>query len=388
MPLSDLTSQKSHIPHAGLYVHIPFCRSKCPYCDFYSVASTSLRPAWMKALKQEIMLYKDRFGPFDTIYLGGGTPSLLTPGELEDLMVCLRKNYRFSDDAEITIEANPGDMDAEKISALKSLGFNRINLGVQSLDDNDLRFLGRGHSGREAEDALNSLRSSGFDNIGADLIYGLETQDMAKWLNTLERISHFRPEHLSCYQLTIEERTVFWKKKKDNSIKLLNEAQERAFYLKTSDFLEEQGYIHYEISNFSIDEAHCSRHNLKYWKRVPYLGLGPSSHSFQDMSRWWNHRSIRRYCEDLGKGRLPVEDEETLTNEQEEMEIISLGLRTREGLDMDKIGPGKKAEKNLALLVKKGYLKIEDNRVIPTKKGFLVADRLPLYFMNYILTKQ
>lgn len=368
--------------HAGLYIHIPFCKSKCPYCDFFSIVSTSLRPRWIKALKKEIVLYKDRFDFFDSLYLGGGTPSLLAPDEIEVLMDCLRDNYRFHDDTEITIESNPGDMDDEKISALESVGFNRINLGVQSLDDHDLRFLSRRHSGKEAETVLNKLRLSGFDNIGVDLIYGLETQDVTKWIDILKRISRYRPEHISCYQLTIEKRTLFWKKKKDGTIKLPDEEQERAFFLATSEFLEKEGYIHYEISNFAVDEAHRSRHNLKYWKRFPYLGLGPSSHSFQNRTRWWNHRSIRNYCEDLEKGRFPMAEKEDLSDEQEEMEIISLGLRTREGFNMDNISHGKGMEKAISLLEEQGYLKMDDNRIVPTKKGFLVADRLPLYFFD------
>lgn len=363
---------------AGLYIHIPFCKTKCPYCGFYSVLSASLRNEWLKALKREIILYRDRYSFFDTLYLGGGTPSLLSSNELHEIMECLYDHYRFANDTEITIESNPGDMNDEKIGLLKSLGFNRVNLGVQSLDDDDLRFLERRHSAQDALKALESLRKSGFSNIGIDLMYGLETQTIAKWKTMLEHAVHYRPEHISCYQLTIEEKTPFMIREKAGRIKLLNEEQESDFFLSTSRFLSKRGYIHYEISNFSIDEAHFSRHNRKYWNRVPYLGLGPSSHSFMGRTRWWNHRSVRKYCEELEKGMFPVEERESLTNEQVLMEMVSLGLRTRDGFDPEILGNDSKIEEALYLLKREGYLKTENNRVVPTQKGFLVADRLPL----------
>jgi len=362
----------------GLYIHIPFCRSKCPYCDFYSIASPSLVPKWMECLKKEVVLYKGRFGPFDSLYLGGGTPTLLDIRDLEDLTNCLSNHFDFSDDTEITIEANPFDMTEEKIAGLRTIGFNRINLGVQSFNDQELLFLGRRHRAKDAEKALEGLRSAGFDNIGMDLIYGLKNQSIKGWMENLRKTLLFKPQHLSCYQLSIEKGTVFWRMKEKGLIKLLNEEKERSFFLATSEFLEANGYIHYEISNFAREKTYYSRHNRKYWQRVPYLGLGPSAHSFNGSMRWWNYRSIRRYCNALEKGKLPIDDREELTEEQQHMEIVSLGLRTREGVELMEIEHDPGLHEKIFRLRDTGYIKFERNRIIPTREGFLVADRLPI----------
>lgn len=370
-------------PHQkpGLYVHCPFCMKKCPYCDFYSVASTSLASRWLDALKKEVIYYRDRFKCFDTLYLGGGTPTVLDARALEKLMEHLFAHFDFDPDSEITIEANPGDLSGDKVNRIKALGFNRINLGVQSFDDRELLFLGRRHTARDAEQTLKKLRSSGFENVGVDLIYGLGGQSLKGWIETLKRTVEFRPEHLSCYQLTIEKETPFWRMKEKGMIELLDEEEGRAFFLTTSRFLEECGYIHYEISNFAREKAYCSHHNWKYWRHVPYLGLGPSAHSFQNSTRWWNFRSIEKYCEALEDRKAPVEDRESLTEEQMRIESIALGLRTSEGFDLKSHCDGPELTDTLSCLQESGFLRISNNRVLPTKKGFLVADRLPLYFL-------
>jgi oxygen-independent coproporphyrinogen-3 oxidase len=364
----------------GLYIHIPFCRSKCPYCSFYSVASSYLVSRYLAALKKEIAFYKGRFGPFDSLYLGGGTPTVLEIKDLEGILNCLNENFDFSMDVERTIEANPCDMTHEKISGLRPLGFNRINLGVQSFNDEELAFLGRRHNGREAEDALMGLRLAGFDNMGIDLIYGLYGQTIRGWTETLKKAVSYAPEHLSCYQLTIEGDTVFWRMKEKGTLEPLTEEEERSFFLATSRFLEDEGYIHYEISNFARKSARFSRHNCKYWRRVPYLGLGPSAHSFDGSKRWWNYRSIRRYCEGLEQGNMPVEGDEDLSDEQKRIEMICLGLRTRRGVDMRELGYDPGLSGNIKELIESGHVKILDDRLIPTREGYLVADRLPLYF--------
>ncbi len=365
---------------SGLYIHIPFCRTKCPYCGFYSLASSSLVPRWLNALKKEVIYYRGMFKCFDSLYLGGGTPTLLSIKELQDILDCLFDNFEIADDAEITIEANPCDMTGEKIAGLRSLGFNRINLGVQSFNDRDLAFLGRRHSAYEAEKALRALRTSGFDNIGMDLIYGMDGQPLERWRETLEKALVHRPEHLSCYQLSVEEGTVFWKMLEKGEIQPLEEEMERAFFELTSEFLEDNGYIHYEISNFARDRAFYSHHNCKYWSHVPYLGLGPSAHSFKGNRRWWNHRSIRRYCDALEQGQAPIEGDEELTDEQRRLESVSLGLRTREGFNLKEIDHGPEIKEAISRLRDSGHILFSNGHIIPTRKGFLVADRLPLCF--------
>jgi len=305
---------------------------------------------------------------------------LLKLGEIEEIMNCLSDHFRFAQDTEITIEANPGDLTSEKITGIRSLGFNRINMGVQSFDDRDLHFLGRRHRAGDAEKALKRLRSHGFENVGVDLIYGLERQTLKAWMETLKRALLFQPEHLSCYQLTLEKRTPFWRMKEKGAIRPLDEEKERDFFLATSDFLEDNGYIHYEISSFARGEDFYSRHNLKYWYHIPYLGLGPSAHSFQGSTRWWNLRSIKGYCKSLGQGRAPVEGDENLTEDQIRLESISLGLRTKKGFDLKEIKHNSEWNDTISSLRDSGFIRIENNRVLPTRKGFLVADRLPLYF--------
>ena len=363
-------------PAPGLYIHIPFCRSKCPYCAFYSIASSSLIPRWLEAFKQEVISCKGRFERFDSLYVGGGTPTFLEHRELACMMEHVFTHFEFDPHSEITIEANPCDLTRGKIYALKGMGFNRISVGVQSFDDHILAFLGRKHTAKEAERALTDLRSLGFENIGVDLIYGFEEQSLEKWIDTLKQAVAFQPEHLSCYQLTIEKQTLFGHMKDQGLFQPLDEEQECSYFLTTSHFLEDHGYIHYEISSFARDEGCYSWHNRKYWHHVPYLGLGPSAHSFDGSDRWWNVRSIRKYCEALKGRRPPVEGYEKLTDEQLRLESISLGLRTEQGFDLKKIPPNPELTGVLAALQAAGFLHVNDGRVIPTKKGFLVADGL------------
>ncbi len=362
----------------GLYLHVPFCRSKCPYCDFYSLANTSLIPDWLEALVSEMALYKGRFGTFDSLYMGGGTPSFLPDFGLETLMHQVQDHFVFVPETEISIEANPKDLTPERVSRLKSLGFNRISVGVQSFDNGELSFLGRQHNARDAMDAVSRVRDAGFANVGMDLIYGLPGQDMAGWFHTLETALSFTPEHLSCYQLTIENGTVFSRMKKKGNLTPIGEDLEEAFFLRTSAFLADRGYLHYEISNFARGREHVCRHNRKYWDHTPYLGLGPSAHSFEDGWRWWNVRSIREYCGALKSGNRPVEGEEALSRAQMHLESVALGLRTREGFAHAEIHDPT-ARKRLEELEAAGFLLREGTRVVPTMKGFLVAEHLPLY---------
>jgi oxygen-independent coproporphyrinogen-3 oxidase len=364
----------------GLYVHVPFCRSKCPYCGFYSIASNTPVDGWLDGLKREILYHKNRFGRFDTLYLGGGTPSFLSTEVLEKVMACLFGHFLLTANAEITIEANPGDINPNKANALKALGFNRINLGVQSFNDDILKFLDRRHSAEKVENAMRDLRSAGFINIGLDLIYGLKAQPMKAWVNTLQRALVFQPEHLSCYQLTLEKGTVFERRSHEGNMITLPEKTAAAHFLGTSAFLENKGYRHYEVSNFARGESFEAQHNRKYWQHVPYLGLGPSAHSFDGKKRWWNVRSVKKYGAALKNGRLPIEGSEVLTKEQRHLESLSLGFRTRRGVDLEILTRIPTSKKVLLMLRKRGLLKIDKGRAVPTRRGYLLADSLPLCF--------
>lgn len=331
-----------------------------------------------------MLLYRGRFASFDTVYLGGGTPSFLDICTIEEILDYIKANCSIAEGSEITIEANPGDLNSENIAGIKSLGFNRINLGVQSFNDDGLLFLGRRHRTEDSERALKELRKAGFKNIGIDLIYGLKDQSLEKWKRTLEKAVSFNPEHISCYQLTIEGKTVFNAMKNKGELEELPEDAAGNFFLETSEFLEQQGYIHYEVSNFSRGIEFRSRHNSKYWLRIPYLGLGPSAHSFDGKKRWWNYRSVKKYCNSLEAGKTPVESFENLSKEQVILEKVSLGLRTIAGIRKGDLTGIPGALENIQKLEASEHLKIKDARVIPTKKGLLIADQLPLYILNDI----
>lgn len=359
----------------GLYIHVPFCRSKCPYCAFFSIPAESLIPNWAKAIKTELTLYKGQFKTFDTLYVGGGTPSFLKTEVLESIINHVFTHFDFAPHAEITIEANPRDLTRDKIQALKTMGFNRVSLGVQSLSDRTLAFLGRDHTAAQAEKAIENLRAAGFENIGIDLIYGFREQPLKNWIATLKRAISFQPEHLSCYQLTIEKRTPFYCLLDKQMLMPLSNKQEQSYFLTTSRLLEKSSYIHYEISSFARERKFYSKHNCKYWNHTPYLGLGPSAHSFYQQRRWWNVRSVRQYCEALAWGKRPVAASEDLSEEQLRFESIFLGLRTKDGVGEESL-PYHESEGLLPMLRDSGFIRIDKGKVIPTRKGFLVADHL------------
>jgi oxygen-independent coproporphyrinogen-3 oxidase len=369
---------------AGLYLHIPFCLSKCGYCSFYSIKSINLIPAFLSALKQEMEFYSNHFQSFDTIYIGGGTPSLLTAKQLAEIFIAINKFYKIEPPAEITIEVNPGDVSADYFQSLRSLGINRLNIGIQSFNDNLLKFLGRRHSEKDAIEAIDAARTAGFTNVGIDLIYGVHHQDIKLWKRTLQKALSFAPAHISCYQLSLEVRTPLNKKYGAEGIKLPKEEQQAKFFLTTAEELENAGYIHYEVSNFARNENLKSRHNLKYWQHVPYLGLGPAAHSFLEKRRWWNKPFVNNYLKEIAQNTMPVENEEILSAEQLQLEALFLGLRTKAGIDLklykirynadlleDKKTIIESLIKNKLVEVKNGFLR-------PTRSGMAVADSVAL----------
>ncbi len=337
-------------------------------------------PRWLDALETE-MAQRSRPGQaFNTLYLGGGTPSLLPPGALERVMAGLRAHFRFSPDCEMTIEANPCDLEPGRAGAMRALGFNRVSLGAQSFDDGDLRRLGRRHTAAEARAAVRTLRAAGFRNLGLDLMWGLEGQSEAGWLRTLEQAVSLDPEHLSCYQLTVEPRTPLGLRQARGGFRPPPEPVQRRLYLRTAEFLEGSGYLHYEVSNFARGALHRSRHNLNCWHRRPYLGLGPSAHSFDGARRCWNVRSLRGYCGRLERGNPAAEGSEVLSAEQVGLERVALGLRLKEGVRIRDLPPSPETSRTLARLQAEGLVEVAAGRAAPTPAGFLVADRLPACF--------
>jgi len=372
----------------GLYIHIPFCITKCLYCDFYSLTSISAIPDFLDALFKEMEMYHNRFNPFDTVYIGGGTPSLLSPQQLESILKRVRKNFDLISNTEITpeitIETNPADLDRSSLESMREIGINRINIGVQSFDEKILNFLGRRHSVKQAISAVEASRKARFHNIGLDLIYGVPEQDINSWLDTLKQAVAFSPEHISCYQLTLEAKTPLGIRYQAGEFSLPGEELQYEFFMKTSEFLKDAGYIHYEVSNFAKGPEHASRHNQKYWDHSPYLGLGPSAHSFQCNRRWWNHRSLDQYLAVINAGNLPFEETEILTMEQLRLEALYLGLRTKKGVSLQDFKNQyyydlfKEKKKILSKLEEEGFISIQDGYLYPTQTGFAVADRLAL----------
>ncbi|MFA5180347.1 MAG: radical SAM family heme chaperone HemW [Syntrophales bacterium] len=370
----------------GLYIHIPFCRTKCPYCHFYSITDMSAVDMVIAAIVREMELYTGEFDTFDTIYIGGGTPSLLSISQLETILSAVRKHFSVPTDGEITIEANPADGNLVWYRSLRDIGVNRLHLGVQSFSDRALTFLGRRHRADDALAALDSAVRAGFDNFGLDLIYGIPGQDLQSWGESLARAVSLSPPHLSAYQLAIEAETPLWQSHRRGSFEIPGEDASLAFFLETSAYLERSGYQHYEVSNYAASPARKSRHNQKYWDHTPYLGIGPGAHSFKDGRRWWNHRSIEGYLNDLASGKRPVGGEETLTREDLRLETLFMSLRTARGIDLAgfRLQFGEELSKErpalIQSLVDRGFIVVNDERISPTTRGLAIADQLALTF--------
>ena len=367
---------------AGLYIHIPFCKTKCPYCDFYSITRRSRETALTGALIAEYESRRPAFKTFDTVYIGGGTPSVLGYGSLERLASAVRESGAVAADSEITIEVNPDDIRTMNLSGLRSLGFNRISLGAQSIRPALLKTLGRRHTALDVFAAIESIRSAGFDNLAIDLMYCIPGQGISGWIRDLEKISGMGLEHVSCYQLTVHDGTKFQKLVSGGCLKIPCERVQQAFFLATSRTLTACGYHHYEVSNFARDPSLVSRHNTKYWEHVPYLGLGPSAHSFLDRERWWNHRSLSRYLSDLSEERMPVSGRENLTETNLRNERIFLGLRTARGVLLDDILLSADARIQIGTICREGLGAISGGRLILNPRGWAVADRLAVLLIE------
>lgn len=347
----------------GLYIHIPFCKQKCNYCDFYSVAVDSkTKRDYVTALQREIKQWGDKLGrPIDTVYFGGGTPSLLTEF-LPEIMKAVKSSFKVSETAEITMEMNPGD-NAEKVLkwALKS-GVNRLSIGAQSGNNEELGILGRRHTAEETVQTVRLARDLGFNNISLDIMLGLPHSTPESLNKSLDFITNLNPEHISAYILKIEENTPFHKMY--DTLNLPDEDKTADQYLQMCEYLESKGYEHYEISNFCKKDM-MSRHNLKYWELEEYLGIGPAAHSYVDGKRFFYRRNLADFIE----GSSPVSDGIGGT----EAERIMLSLRLGKGL---KIEFNRKLRIKCDLLEKNGLLKTDKNRIILTDKGMLLSNSI------------
>ncbi|MBW2605553.1 MAG: radical SAM family heme chaperone HemW [Deltaproteobacteria bacterium] len=384
--------------NAGLYIHIPFCLRKCPYCDFYSVTDLSLQPAFLDALTSEMNMARELDMGFDTLYIGGGTPSVLAIKTIDNIIKTAHQCFNILSNAEITLEVNPGKVTEEQLKGYRQAGVNRINMGVQSFSPTNLDFLERIHSAGDAQLAIKWAQKAGYENIGLDLIYGIPGQTKSSWLKDLQSAIEFHPQHLSCYMLSFEPGTPMHKNLQNRVFNPLPEHLVCERFETTRSFLNTNGYVQYETSNFArevIDESgiksarsNMSRHNMKYWNFSPYIGLGPSAHSFIEPQRFWNHSNVKKYVRELSIGRLPRAGKESLNRDQLMIEAVYLGLRQTKGIVVDafdkKFGVNFKAMFTgvITNLEKKGLVKMSQNRCALTSKGMLYLDSIAGMFIT------
>lgn len=384
--------KKTLIEPAGLYIHVPFCLRKCPYCDFYSTTDLSLRHNFVRALLLEMKIARNHGLHFDTLYIGGGTPSILSVRAVDQILETAHMAFGIPAGAEITLEANPGTVDLRRLTGYRLSGINRINIGVQSFQEENLRFLGRIHSQQDARRAIRESGKSGIENIGLDLIYGIPGQSKKSWIDDLKQAVAFEPDHLSCYMLTFEPGTPLEKDRRMGRFPPADESHTVELFETTVAFLENAGYAQYEISNFARSfsnrsKINRSRHNQKYWSLIPYIGLGPSAHSFQEPVRWWNHRCVRRYIDELSEGRLPIDEKEELNDSQRIIEAIYLGLRKTEGIDVKYFNTNFSVRfhdlfgKTVSDLTERGLMEADQYRCALSKKGMLLLDSIAAAFV-------
>lgn len=322
---------------AGIYLHVPFCNSRCIYCGFCSTVSRNLRQKYIPALKREISERRDFFSSLyesdriiKTLYIGGGTPSVLPPETLKEAVSAIRETFKIAEEYEFTVEVNPDDIAEDYATSLRKMGVNRVSMGVQSFKDSHLKWMRR-HDSATAINAYNILRNSGFDNISLDLIFGFPLMTVKDWEENLDKITDLNPEHISAYQMGIDPDTPLERMEKTGDFSLPSQEESEEMYTLLQKKLKEGGYIQYEVSNFCKPERH-SRHNSSYWNRTPYLGLGPGAHSFIGRHREWNTSDIATWCD---RSTLPLREGETLSPEDVFNEILMLGLRTTNGVSLN-----------------------------------------------------
>ena len=392
----------------GLYVHVPFCKTKCPYCDFntYQGIENLIEP-FLPALTTEIECWGETLAhsAVKSVFFGGGTPSYLPPGYIEKILASIQKSFKVDSAAEITIEANPGDLDAAACAGILAQGVNRLSIGVQSLDNDLLNLLGRRHQASEAVDAFQAARQAGFDNVNLDLMYGLPNQSMGQWRRTLDSLAGLAPEHISLYALTLEEGTPMHRWAEEGKIPEPDPDLAADMYHYAADLMEQEGYQHYEISNWCLPGFEC-RHNLCYWLNQPYLGVGPGAHSSLGSYRFWDISSPGTYItsvndwatknpqpaigltEEVLNSVLPVDHQEHIDEDTFLAETMFLGLRLLEGMDLAEVSAqvgidlGERYRSEIRDLTELGLLEREGPLLRLTKPAHLIANQVFTRFVG------
>lgn len=366
---------------AGLYVHVPFCTAICPYCDFaVTTARVDEADRFIDALLDELAA-SDFSTPFDTLYLGGGTPSWL--GEkLPRLVAGLRADPRVLEHAVLHVEANPEDVTADRARLWHDIDVGFVSLGVQSFHDDELRFLGRFHDGAAACEAVQKVVAAGVPTVSVDVIFGLPGQGDQAITHSIATAANLGARHLSCYQLTFHEGTPFEKRRSRGELTEMTDPDQARLFAHVHDEGPRYGFHAYEVSNFAATGAHRSRHNSKYWHGAPYLGLGPSAHSFDGTARWWNERSYADWRRRLSEEGTAIEERESLSAEDRATETVMLGLRTIEGVDLDGLArdfglvPTETAEMRMASWCERGLAVRSGSTIRLTAKGWAITDAL------------
>lgn len=364
---------------AGIYIHIPFCKSRCIYCGFYSTTLLDLRKKYINAVCHEMELRKNYIRePFSTIYLGGGTPSLLDEAELTKLFLYINNVYDVDRNAEITMECNPDDITPEFTNMLSHLPINRVSMGAQTFADSRLRLLHRRHNSDEVKHAVKLLREAGIKNISIDLMFGFPDESLSQWKEDISAALALNIEHISAYSLMYEEDTPLWKMLDTGKVKEIDEELSLTMFKELVCQLTDAGYEHYEISNFARP-GYRSRHNSSYWHQVPYIGLGAAAHSFDLNSRQWNVADLKLYIEEINNGIIPMEREE-LDNDTTFNDIITTALRTSDGIDLNALETrlGKRYRNTLISAagkhIEQGLLEIRHDRLRLTSEGIFISD--------------
>lgn len=373
---------------AGIYIHIPFCKKKCTYCDFYTVVAPKLIPTLVDSLVKELHFRKEYLKNeiIKTIYFGGGTPSILSPKEFQQIFNAIYELFTVDKNAEITFEANPDDLTIEYFESIKDLPFNRISIGIQSFDDEDLKRINRRHTATEAIQAVRNAQNAGFSNLSIDLIYGLPFQTLEAWKNQLEIALSLNVQHISSYGLTYEEGTALWMQREKGKVTNVDDEIMNAMYLHLVEQTTQYNFEAYEISNFALP-GYRSRHNTSYWNQQAYLGIGPSAHSYNLISRQWNVASVNDYIKAIDSGTSFFESEELTKNERYN-DYIMVSLRTAEGIDLIVLDHEFGAELTLYCLQQiESFIRNEkaiqtDRKISLTPAGIMISNLIIMELMK------
>lgn len=367
---------------AGIYLHVPFCKQACHYCDFHFSVNQELRTRIVEAMATELTLQRSYLnnGTVKTIYFGGGTPSLLSATELKQLLSTVRGTFSVVAEPEVTLEANPDDLTPGKLSELRALGVNRLSIGIQTFHDDLLRYLNRAHNSQVSADVVATARGAGFDNISIDLIYAIPGQSEEMWCADIARAIDLQPEHISCYSLTIEPQTVFGAWKKQGRLAPVHDDVSARYFELLMDALGAAGYEHYEVSNFAKPGCY-SKHNTAYWQRAPYLGIGPSAHSYNLTTRQFNIANNHAYLRALDSNEIPA-TQETLSREDHVNEYLLTRLRTQWGCDCGFLLKEYNYDilrihkQYVDTLISRDLARLTETTLTLTRKGKLLADKI------------